>query len=251
MNTNNRRWKLLARQALWGRPGLPILACFLVMLLNLAGSYLSGIFFPGTGAMSIVLGEIFALGLSVLFCLFSAGLYRMLLHMARREEYQLSDLLWYFKNQPDRILMASLVLAVIAWLTSLPASIYNYSMPAPTTEQEYYNLLLTYMILSLAGVAVNLLVTVPLSMTYYLLCDNEELGGMEALKRSAAVMKGHALQYILLQISFLPLLLLGVVTFYLALLLVVPYMEMSNVMFYRDLIGDIGRNDGGSEYEYV
>ena len=249
--SNTRRWKMLARQALWDRLGTPVLACLLVTLLNLFGGYIAGLVFPGAGIMNIVLNEVFALGISVLLCLFTAGLYRLLLCMARRKEYSLGDLIWYFKNQPDRILVASFFLAVIAWVTSLPSSIYSYTMPAAATEQEYLNQMVVFLVLNLLGLLVNILVTVPFTLTYYLLCDQEDLGGVEALKKSVVLMKGHKLQYILLQISFLPWLLICLITFYLALLIVVPYMEMANVMFYRDLIGDYTNTGNPGEYEYV
>ena len=43
----------------------------------------------------------------------------------------------------------------------------------------------------------------------------------------------------MLKLSFVPLMFLSVFTFYIALLWILPYMEMTEVMFYRDLLGEL------------
>ena len=53
------------------------------------------------------------------------------------------------------------------------------------------------------------------------------------------MMKGHIGRYLLLQISFIPWMIASMFTFYIALLWLLPYMEMSAVMFYRDLRGEL------------
>lgn len=65
-------------------------------------------------------------------------------------------------------------------------------------------------------------------------------------------MKGNIWRYVKLNLSFIPLLLLSVFTFYIALFWIMPYMEMSMVAFYRDLDGELdyrlpgdGTADGG------
>ena len=42
-------------------------------------------------------------------------------------------------------------------------------------------------------------------MAFYILADNPQMKGREALKKSASLMKGHMMQYLVLQISFIPL----------------------------------------------
>ena len=85
----------------------------------------------------------------------------------------------------------------------------------------------------------NFLISIPFAMTYFLMADDLELGGIQALKESAGLMKGNILRYIWLNISFIPLLFLSVFTFYIALFWIMPYMEMSMTTFYRDLRGEL------------
>ena len=98
----------------------------------------------------------------------------------------------------------------------------------------------------------NFLISLPFAMTYFLMADDTELGGIQALKESARLMKGNIWKYVKLNLSFIPLLLLSVFTFYIALFWIMPYMEMSMVAFYRDLDGELdyrlpgdGTADGG------
>ncbi len=56
-------------------------------------------------------------------------------------------------------------------------------------------------------------------MTYFLMADDTELGVIQALKESARLMKGNIWRYVKLNLSFIPLLLLSVFTFYIALFL--------------------------------
>ena len=96
-----------------------------------------------------------------------------------------------------------------------------------------------YLIINLGGLVLNMILTLPFAQTYYILVDDEEISGMDAVRESFRMMKGHFGKYILLQLSFLPWMLLFAVTYFLIMLWVVPYMEMTNVMFYRELRGEI------------
>ena len=52
-------------------------------------------------------------------------------------------------------------------------------------------------------------------------------------------MKGNIWRYLKLNLSFVPLIFLSAFTLYIALLWVLPYMEMSMATFYRDLNGEL------------
>ena len=91
----------------------------------------------------------------------------------------------------------------------------------------------------LVGMIVYQILSIPLEMTYYILADRSELKGTDALKESIEMMQGNFGRYLMLKISFIPLMFLSVFTFYIALLWVLPYMIMTETMFYRDLTGEL------------
>lgn len=74
-------------------------------------------------------------------------------------------------------------------------------------------------------------------MVPYLLHDYPELSAREAMKISRQMMSGHKWELFLLDLSFLPWILLCIITLGLATLLVVPYMQTASAFFYEDLKG--------------
>ena len=118
--------------------------------------------------------------------------------------------------------------------------------PGLTVDSQIQWLSMTLGLLAVSTL-LNFLISLPFAMTYFLMADDTELGGIQALKESARLMKGNIWRYVKLNLSFIPLLLLSVFTFYIALFWIMPYMEMSMVAFYRDLDGELDSRLPGNE----
>lgn len=65
-----------------------------------------------------------------------------------------------------------------------------------------------------------------------------EVKGTQAINASKELMKGHKMEYFVLQLSFLGWILLGFVTLGIGFLWIAPYIQMTNELFYRKLAGD-------------
>lgn len=76
------------------------------------------------------------------------------------------------------------------------------------------------------------------SMTFYIMRDNPDMGGEQAIQRSMAMMKGHKMELFLLSLSFLGWILLGMITLGIGLLWVYPYMYTAMAAFYEELKKD-------------
>ena len=174
------------------------------------------------------------------------------LNISRGKEFSLGDLGYFFKNKPDRVIVAGFVLAMIQLITAIPYYYVSFTTdPGLTVDSQIQWLSMTLGLLAVSTL-LNFLISLPFAMTYFLMADDTELGGIQALKESARLMKGNIWRYVKLNLSFIPLLLLSVFTFYIALFWIMPYMEMSMVAFYRDLDGELdyrlpgdGTADGG------
>lgn len=231
-------WKAYAREMLSGNFRLPVLGVLLTAVLNFAASGMTSALFPGNTVLSIVLSQIFAFAMSLVLCVFFAGMSGMFLNISRDRPRSLGDLVYFFKNQPDRVLVASLPPALISLVSSIPLNYFSVAVSPGNTLEEYQEWFMTYLMLLLLSLALSVLFSMPFALTYYILADSRETGGMEAVRISLRMMRGNIGRYFLLRLSFVPWLLASVFTLYLALLWVVPYMEMSCVMFYRDLKGE-------------
>ena len=239
--------KLQAKKALQGHVGTVLLGLLAVYGLNMLGTILSTNLFSGTSPLDLVLSEVFMLVVSLIVGIISAGFGYMLLNISRGKEFSLGDLGYFFKNQPDRVIIAGFVLAVIQIVTAIPYYYVSFTTdPGLTVDSQIKWLSMTLGLLAVSTL-LNFLISLPFAMTYFLMADDTELGGLQALKESARLMKGNLWRYVKLNLSFVPLLLLSVFTFYIALFWIMPYMEMSMVAFYRDLDGELDSRLPGNE----
>ena len=237
--TPRRELKKYAKQAMSGKYGTIILAFVAVQALSLISGMVSSSLFPGTETLDIVMGYAFSFILTLLINVISAGLNYMYLNIARGRKYSLNDLIYFYKNHPDRVIVATFFLAVLNFLTMLPYTIYGNTAEIGETIEAQITWLYTSLVLMLIGMIVFQILIIPLEMTYYILADKPEIKGTEALKESIELMHGNFGRYLVLKLSFIPLMILSVFTFYIALLWILPYMEMTEVMFYRDLLGEL------------
>ena len=73
------------------------------------------------------------------------------------------------------------------------------------------------------------------SMTFYIIADNPSISGSEAIKKSKEMMKGYKWELFVLFFSFFWWYVLGVITFGLAYIYVIPYVEATVVNFYEKI----------------
>lgn len=239
--TSRRELKNYAKQAMSGKYGILILAFVAVQALALISSMISTALFPGEETIDIVLSYAFTFILTLLINVVAAGMNYMYLNIARGKAYSLNDLFYFYRHHPDRVIVVGFFMAVLNLLTMLPYTIYsNANLPGKDASVEaLITWLYTGVVLMIVGMIVYQILVIPLEMTYYILADKPELKSTEAMKESLEMMHGNFGRYLMLKISFIPLMFLSVFTFYIALLWVFPYMAMTEVMFYRDLTGEL------------
>lgn len=238
MMKKRRGWKKDAKLALQGNYSVLILGLFVILLVNLVANTMTDFFFGGKGIFTLILAEVFSFIVSLVINIFSAGYDYMNLRVARYEKTVIRDILFFFRNNSDRVIIAGLVITIIQLIASAPGLIYSHYVPVGTTTEaimKWQGMFLMFMMVTLI---LQMILTIPFSLAYYLLADHPEMSGMEAIKTSVKMMKGHMWQYLLLQLSFLPWIIGSVFTMYIALLWVLPYMQVASAEFYRDLNGE-------------
>ena len=239
MSKDRKYWKQYAKRTLSGNWGLAIIGMILSTIVNFVGNYMASALFPGVAVSALLLSQVFLFIVSLIGMIFSTGYIYMLLNMSRGREYGLGDLLHMFRNQPDRVLVAGFVLSLIDNILMLPLTYWTVmTSPASETMDAYFSWVQTAVILMVLGMAVAVVIKLPLSLTFYLLADHPEMGGLEALRVSVRLMRGKKWKYFVLQLSFVPMLVLSVFTLYIALLWLIPYMNAAVTAFYMDACGE-------------
>jgi len=90
------------------------------------------------------------------------------------------------------------------------------------------------------------------SQTFYILHDNPGISATDALKKSWDMMDGFKWDYFLLALIFVLLFILSSFTFYIALLWLIPFMQMSYAKFYERIkYVNFPEDEPGHEDDYA
>ena len=240
MNTGQRKyWKTYAKAHLKGKWGLAIAGMLAVQGVNLLGNILAVMLFPGDSAITLVLSEIFSFIVSLIGLIFSTGYCYMQLNIYRGREYSLGDVVHMFHGQSDHVLTAGLVVALLNTAAQIPLYYVIYMVDQGNTVESIMHWYKLFLVAAALWLVLSVVLTVPFTLVFCLLADHPELKGMEALKTSARMMKGHIWQYLLLEISFLPLMFLSMISMYIGFLWLLPYMEFTETAFYMYVTGEL------------
>ena len=249
MNISIHVLKRRASKTLQNCMGMAILAILAEVLVTFIGAYLGVSLFSGTDVLNLVLNQVFGFVVSLIASVFSAGVAFLYLKMARNEPYSFRDTLYFFKNNPDRVIVVSFFLSLTQLVCLVPSYVYQYTALRGDTLEAQTAFLMRYLGVVLVGYCLYLVLTVPFAMSYYLLADDHGLEGLAAMKESMRYMRGRKGKYLLLLLSYTPALCLAVLFFYLPLIWVIPHMTMSETAFYLWLLNPVEATGKGFKHE--
>ena len=235
MKRSSKELKALAREALLGQYGSLIGAMFLLGMFSvILESVPVTITRNREDTTSLIIQFVVTLIISVLVYLLQIGMTVIVLHMTRRQAYGLSDLFYTFRAHPDRFIIVSVIQIGISMILQIPAYIFLFLYPGDTIKR-----ILLYLLLLLTESIVSFIVLLGFTLADLLLIDNENLGAIDAIRQSWAMMHGNKGRFFYLQISFFGLALLCILTLGIGMLWLYPYMMTTEAFFYLDLTGEI------------
>ncbi len=235
MKRSSKELKALAREALLGHYGSLIGAMFLLGIISvILESIPVRITHNRQDSTSLIIQFLVTLIVNILVYLLQIGMSVIVLRMTRRQTCSLGDLFYPFRAHPDRFIIVSAIQIGISMVLQIPAYIFLVLYPG----NAIYRVLL-YLLLLLVGSIVSTIVLLGFTLSDLLLIDNEDLGAIDALRQSWAIMHGSKARYFYLQISFIGLALLCILTLGIGLLWLYPYMMTTEVFFYLDLTGEL------------
>lgn len=234
----SKQLKARARQTLLGHYSLPITGLLLLFLITTILESLINRAIPfSTGGLLI--GYFSLLIVSLFTSLLDAGYSYLFLNMARQKEYRLSDLFFAFKNMPDHAILISVRLFLLTLSCLIPTLIGLLLVTLFPGANLFFIL---YIVLALVSLVLALKVTISYSQIYYIYLDDPNLSPKEIMQKSKLLMEGNSGRYLYLLFSFFGMMLLGILSFTIGFLWLTPYMSMTQVEFYRDLIGETAAN---------
>lgn len=224
--------KSLAKGQLLGKYGTAIgayaihLAC--VYFLTFSVSLLV----ETTSILGYIIYFIVSYIVSLLAGIFVCGEAYIYLKAACNQPIAVRDLFWGFSNCPDKILKIQAVLAGINLICNLPTLLSILVQQNP--GNPYFVLL--YVVAMLTGSIINVILSLMLSQCFFLILDFPQYSAKEALAKSCKVMKGNKGRLFYIDLSFIPLFLLGLCGCCIPFLWLFPYMQAVKANFYLDLM---------------
>ncbi len=144
----------------------------------------------------------------------------------------ISDLLQGYQTGPERTFKISLGISIPQSLAILPFQLLlEYWMDVPSKE------LIPWLVVSgIVGFALAVFFSLSLGMGFFLMHDFPNLSAGETLRETWRRMKGHKTRLLILELSFVPLMILCLLSFGVGYLWVYPLMEESIALFYLDMM---------------
>ena len=217
--------------------GLKVVLAYLFENIQTGGNYLSDSI--ASGATRLVLSYGSSIVLQVLFVILWAGLVFVALELRSKKAVCAKDLL-----AGTRIWVKVIVLYVImtiytclwTYLFSIPVS-YILIVDTLMKNQTYPGQIAIMMLLVYIGL-VMFLVSYRYRMSFFMLMDDPEISARQAIRRAGMICKGHRIKILLLDLSFVPWILLCVLTCGVLFVWKLPYMAATYGHAYDALMGD-------------
>lgn len=223
-----------ARGMLLGKYGVAVSVLLTTELILITLTLLTGT----TAVSGSIIGLLIQFAITLIIALFNGiltlGVSAFYLNIACGHSYQLTDIFSGFKLCPDKAIGVQFFIQLFSNLPLIPAGLLLFALLSSADTSPY--LPFAFFIALALGMAASIWVSCTYSQCFYLLLDFPECRIRQILGLSRRMMKGHRLRLLYLYLSFIPLLLAGIVSFGIGLLFVIPYQNMTYTLFYLDLL---------------
>ena len=157
---------------------------------------------------------------------FISGRCYMLMNLAYGQPVTFGDLFYGFKQNPDKAILIQLIYTIASLILQIPQFLHVAGLiPIAWMAIGTLVLLIPYIIFAVA-----------MSQTFFLLQDFPDNSVRQLVRKSISVMRHNYIKYIGFVLSFVPMMFIGVITFFIPLLWVEAYFNASRAMFYKEII---------------
>ena len=165
----------------------------------------------------------------------TAGQFRLHLDMARTGKVHPAELFLPLKYHSNRFIFTQLILFGISALCMIPMG----GAIAIVMFVEDIKLYIVALLLALLTCILMAYVILTFDLVYFVMNDHEELSMMDALKYTKNLVTTHRKRYLYMQLSFLGMMLLVILSMGIAQFWVHPYMVQTITLFYLDIKGEL------------
>lgn len=231
--------KTRAKDLLDGRFGSAILIMFLGGVFNTTVTMTCNSFltiFQMALDISPVASAMISLVVSTVIYLFnnifSAGYALFFLNTACKRSCDIGCLFYGFRWQFQKCLTLSGFFSLFTFIITLPLQFCKGMYQQ--TQNVYW--MMAYLLFASVSIVAGTVFSLVFSQCYFLLLDFPDYTAGQLLKSSMQIMKGHMGRLFYIQVSFIPLIILALLTCGIGMLWLNPYMHMTYTCFFLDLM---------------
>lgn len=190
--------------------------------------------FTANGVVQLIINELIVLIIYILMGILVSGKTYLYMNLVYSQTVSISDLFFGFKKNPEKAVTIQAFFVIIDFVVGLPASYLVYLLRQ--TKSPSSSLITFGLIAVLVELIVNIYIRITYSQAFYLLHDFPDRSAKELLATSHRIMNGYRLRLLVLNLTFVPLYLLGILTLGIPLLWVNVYRNGTLAAFYQALI---------------
>ena len=228
---SNREIRSYARERLLGNMLVPCLVTFFFFSTRNTFEFLMQLGILGRDLFAFFFYVALSIAIYTVFGLVRFGITHYFLSFVTTKKASPISLFAGLGRSRETVIATSLMLTLISLLLQLPYLIYSFFFSVNTVQS-----LLVSLGLFLIGNIIMYFIEAYLAPIYFVICDNPDARLPMVIVMTLSLMnRKQFFRYIGLQISFIPLYLLGILSFGIGLLWVVPYAYTSYAYFYENL----------------
>lgn len=230
--------KAIAKEQSLGKYGTLIGANIIIFAIQLFISAITSVS-GGSSLIFFILNNLITLIVTILLGVLMSGKAYLYMNLLYSQPVSTSDIFFGMKQQPQKAVIIQAVFALVDFMMGIPAQIllFRYQL-SPTVNA----MALTVFALGI-GLFVNIYVSLVYSQSFFILHDFPDRSAKEILTTSRRLMKGNKFRLFYLNVSFIPLYLLGFITMFIPLLWVSVYRSASTCAFYQDLMENASKSN--------
>ena len=223
--------KGIARERSLEKYGTLIAADLIIVFIQIVLSGIVTISSSGSIILYII-NELIVLIVSILLGILVSGKTYLYMNLVYSQTVSISDIFFGFKKFPEKAVKIQSLFVLTDFIVGLPVTFLVYKVQRTPSA----NLILGVLLAILLELVVNVYIRLTYSQAFYLLHDFQDRDAKELLATSRRLMKGNRFKLLYLNVTFIPLMLLGVITLFIPLLWINVYRNATLAAFYQDLI---------------
>ncbi len=234
---DTKQLKLEARCALTGKHRSLALITLLITALDFALSMLASAASPsGTGAFSLIIYICCSLLVEIVFYILLAGMYHIYLNLCRDNPFRWTDLFSAFREHPEPVAIYAVLQYFLTFAFTQICSWFLSCLLALIFNREIGSFLLSLFVTAVV-VVIYAYLKISFSMVLFVHADMPWLSFSGMLRTDWQMISGVRLRYLYLQITFIGMYLLALLSFGIGFLFVRPYIRTAEGLFYRKISG--------------